>query len=137
MKSSQSSQSAESSRRISRRTGLLEEVGAVADRLRAGVGSEAERRSVGGAARLPLPGEEIVGELFGSELVQVDPLVGLGLGHLGDARDLDALDVGKPGAARQVCLQRLVVVLLELDARLLDRDVRVQLQYSSYRPASL
>ena len=107
--------------------GLLEEVGAVADGERPGVRPEADRGSVGGRRRLPLPREERRLQAAGAHVVQVDELVRLGLHHLGDTPDLDPLDVVEPATGRKMGLEGLVVLLLLLDARLLDRHIRVEL----------
>ena len=56
---------------------------------------------------------------------------------LGDTPDLDALDVVQAASRREMRLERLVVVLLELDARLLDGHVRMELHVLVVQPGLL
>ena len=104
--------------------GRLEQVGPVAQRETADVGTYAEQRlAVGARGRLPLglgplvlvhPVVEVVHEL---RRLRAEP---------GDLADLDRLEVGGTGTGEQVRLEVLVVVGVGGDV-LLDRDVRVRL----------
>jgi hypothetical protein len=106
--------------------GLLEQVGAVGDRDRADVGAKADHLAVSGGRRLPLPRVEVGFLAARAERLQVGELAGQVLRHVGDPADLDADHVHGALGRVQVLLQDRVVVLLLLDAAVVDRDVRVR-----------
>jgi len=109
---------------VGRQPGLREQVAAVADRLRPDVGAVAEDLAVLGGRAGHLPVQPAVLQVVRAVLAQVDELVRPGQ-VLVDPADLHRLDVGHPGAGRQVRVQVLDVRVHGRGAALDDLDVRV------------